>query len=292
MRRVAVLTPAPDYWEQWDWAYDSEAAALRAAGLEVEPLAWTEARDLDCFDAVLPLVVWGYHFRLEQWLGLLDRLESGATPTINPPGLLRWNSDKSYLEQLAQRGVATVPSRTVAALDDAALNQARSDFGPQLVVKPLVSAAADGTYRLGPGDALPEPARGQQMLIQPLMPSIATSGEYSLILFASEFSHAIVKRPKPGDFRVQPHLGGTSEPCNAPDGAEAIALAALAAAPGRATYARVDLIRDDDGELRIMELELVEPALFLDLAPDRGAAFTRSILRAAGGARKQPLPDR
>ena len=110
--RVAVLTPAPDFWEPWNWAYDSEAAALRAAGFDVEPLAWTEARYLERFDAVLPLVVWGYHFRFAQWHALLDRLEGCATPTFNPPALLRWNSDKSYLEQLAASGVATVRSRT------------------------------------------------------------------------------------------------------------------------------------------------------------------------------------
>jgi len=278
--RVAVLTPAPDYWEQWDWAYDSEAAALRAAGMHVEPLAWTEADDLDRFDAVLPLVVWGYHFRFAQWLGLLDRLEGRAPATINPPALLRWNSDKTYLEQLAASGVATVPSRTVATLDEAALAEARADFGEQLVVKPLISAAADGTYRLGPGDPIPDAARGQRMLVQPFMPSIATTGEYSLILFAGEFSHAVVKRPKPADFRVQPHLGGNDMACDAPPGGITLAQAALAAAPAPATYARVDMIADEAGSLRIMELELIEPALFLHHAPGQGQAFANAIWAA------------
>ncbi len=278
--RVAVLTPAPDYWEQWDWAYDSEAAALRGAGILVEPLAWTEAKDLDRFDAVLPLVVWGYHLRFAQWLGLLDRLEQCATATVNPPALLRWNSDKTYLEQLAAEGVATVPSRTVTSLDEAALAAARADFGDRLVVKPLVSAAADGTYMLGPGDPLPEAARGQRMLVQPFMPSIATTGEYSLILFGGEFSHAIVKRPKAGDFRVQPHLGGSDMACAPPPGGIALALAALAAAPATATYARVDMIADETGRLRIMELELIEPALFLHHAPGQGRAFAEAIRSA------------
>jgi len=282
--RVAVLTPAPDYWEQWDWAYDSEAAALRAAGIDVEPLAWTEARDLERFDAVLPLVVWGYHFRFEQWLELLDRLEGRARPTINPPALLRWNSDKSYLEQLAANGVATVPSRSFATLDEAALAEARADFGDQLVVKPLISAAADGTYRLGPGDPLPGAALGQRMLVQPFMPSIATTGEYSLILFGGEFSHAIVKRPKPGDFRVQPHLGGSDMACDPPPGGIALARAALAAAPARAAYARVDMIADNDGGLLIIELELIEPALFLHHAPEQGKAFASAIKAAIGNS--------
>ena len=118
------------------------------------------------------------------------------------------------------------------------------------------------------------------MIIQPLIEEIARTGEFSLMLFDGEFSHAVVKRPKTGDSRVQPHLGGATLPPPAPPGAVALARQALAAAPAKATYARVDMVPDDDGTLLIMELELIEPALFLDYAPDKGAAFTRSILNS------------
>lgn len=279
--RVAILTPAPDYWEDWAWAYDVEAAALVRAGVEVAPLAWTEASDLAGFDAVLPLVVWGYHFRIDEWLGLLARVEAaGAPPMINPPALLRWNSDKAYLEELAAKGVPTVASRTVSALDEVALDAARAALGGELVVKPLVSAAADDTFRIGPDDGIPKSVRGRRMLVQPYMPAIAATGEYSLLLFGGEFSHAIVKRPKAGDFRVQPHLGGSETPCTPPEGAIALARAALAAAPASATYARVDMIEGADGKLLIMELELIEPALWLQHSPDGGAAFADAIASA------------
>jgi glutathione synthase/RimK-type ligase-like ATP-grasp enzyme len=119
------------------------------------------------------------------------------------------------------------------------------------------------------------------MILQPLIEEIATSGEFSLMLFDGEFSHAVVKRPKVGDFRVQEHLGGVTLPCpTPPPGAVELAQAALAAAPARATYARVDIIPDDQGTLRIMELEMIEPSLFLNHAPDRGRAFSAAILRA------------
>jgi glutathione synthase/RimK-type ligase-like ATP-grasp enzyme len=118
------------------------------------------------------------------------------------------------------------------------------------------------------------------MIIQPLIEEIARTGEFSLMLFDGEFSHAVVKRPKSGDFRVQPHLGGVTLRSEAPPGGERLAKQALAAAPVKATYARVDIVPDDEGTLRIMELELIEPALFLDHAPDNGAAFTNSILRS------------
>lgn len=279
--RLILLTPAPEFPEQWGWAYDVEAAALAASGIAVEARPWTELGDLDGVDAVLPLVAWGYHLRFADWCALLDRMSRpGAPLMINSPELLRWNSDKAYLEQLAAQGVPTVASRTIEALDEQALAAARVMFGDQLVIKPLVSAAADGTHRLGPDDPVPEGTRGKRMLIQPFMASVAKVGEYSLILFGGVFSHCIVKRPKAGDFRVQPHLGGSETPCDPPGGAIDLACAALAAAPARPTYARVDMIADDDGVLRIIELELIEPALWLEHAPDQGAAFAAAVRSA------------
>ena len=123
------------------------------------------------------------------------------------------------------------------------------------------------------------------MLIQPFMASIASQGEYSVMLFDGAFSHAILKTPKAGDFRVQPHLGGTERPCIAPEGAIDLAKAALAAAPAEAVYARVDMIADEAEMLRIMELELIEPALWLQHAPDGGAGFASAVRRAI----EQPL---
>ncbi len=280
--RIAVLIPAPDYPEPWAWAYDVEAATLEAAGASVEPLAWTECGDPGRFDLVMPLVAWGYHYEYERWLALLDRAEAGRWPLVNPPDLLRWNGDKSYLTELAGAGVPTVPTLAVAACDDADLEQARRRFASDsLVIKPPVSASAAGTHRIGPGDPLPPDSRGRPMIIQPLIEAIARTGEYSLMLFDGEYSHAVVKRPRPGDFRVQEHLGGVTLPSQAPPGGVELARQALAAAPAKATYARVDIVPDDDGVLRIMELELIEPALFLDHAPDAGAAFARAVLSAA-----------
>ena len=280
--RIAVLVPDPDYPEPWSWAFDVEARALIEAGAEAVAVPWTQLQDFSAFDLVLPLVAWGYHLRYERWLGFLRRAEASGVPMINPPALLRWNGDKSYLAALAEAGVPTVPTIAVEACCDADLEQARRHFGSAwLVIKPPVSASASGTHRLGPTDDIPADSRGRPMIIQPLIAQIATAGEYSLMLFDGEFSHAVVKRPKAGDFRVQPHLGGVTLRSIAPPGAEQLARQALAAAPARAAYARVDMVPDADGILRIMELELIEPALFLEHAPDRGAAFTRAILSAA-----------
>jgi glutathione synthase/RimK-type ligase-like ATP-grasp enzyme len=279
--RIAVLVPAPDYPEPWAWAYDVEAAALAAAGAEVEPVAWTEAEDLTDFDLVLPLVAWGYHLEYERWLAFLQRAEADRLPLVNPSPLLRWNGDKAYLAELGDHGVPTVPTLAVEACCDADLDEARRRFSCDwLVIKPPVSASATGTHRIGPNDELPADSRRKPMILQPLIEEISRTGEFSLMLFDGEFSHAVVKRPKTGDFRVQPHLGGVTLPSVPPPGGIELAKQALDGAPAIATYARVDMVPDDEGTLRIMELELIEPALFLDHAPDGGAAFTRSILSA------------
>jgi glutathione synthase/RimK-type ligase-like ATP-grasp enzyme len=288
--RIAVLVPDPDYPEPWRWTYDPQAEALIASGAEVEPIAWTQVNDVSRFDLVLPLVAWGYHLDYGRWLALLDRAEVEHWPMINPPTLLRWNGDKAYLAELAERGISTVPTLAVEACSDADIEEARRRFGSDwLVIKPPVSASAAGTHRLGPNDDLPGDSAGQPIIIQPLVEEIARTGEFSLMLFGGEFSHAVVKRPKAGDFRVQEYHGGVTLPCKAPPaGAVRLAQAALAAAPAKATYARVDLVPDDEGTLMIMELELIEPSLFLDHAPDGGAAFTRSILAAAGEVKSPP----
>lgn len=279
--RVAVLTPAPGYPEAWDWTYDVEAAVLQRAGFDVDPLPWAEPGDLGRFDLVMPLVAWGYHLDPPRWHALLDRLEREGQRVLNPIPLLRWNSDKRYLAELCDQGVATIPTRLAEALDEAALAEARAEYGAELVIKPPVSASADGTHRLSPQDAFPEAARGRTMMIQPFLPSIAEEGEYSVMLFGNQFSHTIVKRPKAGDYRVQPHLGGTEVPCAPPPGAIDLAKAALAGAPAEAAYARVDMVRDASGTLAIIELELIEPSLWLQHAPDGGAAFASAVRLAA-----------
>jgi glutathione synthase/RimK-type ligase-like ATP-grasp enzyme len=279
--KAVVLVPARDYAEAWDWAYDVETAVLDKGGIDVEARPWTEAGDIGKGDLLLPLVAWGYHDDPAQWHALLDRLESSGANVINPVPVLRWNSDKIYLEELGASGVPTIPSHLVEIMDETALAEARAKWGSDIVIKPPVSASATGTHRLRANDALPADAVGKPIIVQPFLRSITGEGEYSLMLFDGVYSHAVIKRPKAGDYRVQPHLGGREEPCVAPDGAIEIARAALEAAPGDPAYARVDLIRGDNGELKIMELELIEPSLWLQHAPDQGASFAAAIRRRA-----------
>ena len=282
MIRAAVLVPAPDYPEDWAWTYDVEAEALIRAGIAVEALPWTNPGDLAAYDIVLPLVAWGYQNDPNRWFALLDRLERENIRVVNPVPILRWNTDKAYLEEVLAQGVPTVPTRLVAALDAETLDEARHSFGSDLVIKPPISASAYGTHRLRESDAVPADALGRMMMVQPFLRSVMEEGEYSLIYFEGVFSHAIVKRAKAGDYRVQPHLGGTEVKCDPPEGSRRVATAALALAPEPPAYARVDLIRLDDGRLGLIELELIEPSFWLQHAPDGGASFAAAIIARAG----------
>jgi glutathione synthase/RimK-type ligase-like ATP-grasp enzyme len=180
--------------------------------------------------------------------------------------------------------VPTVPTLAVDHLNEAALTAAHGVLGAeQLVIKPPISASAWGTFRLGPGEPVPEEVHGRRMLVQPWLEAVVGEGEYSLIFFGGAFSHCVAKRPKAGDFRVQPEHGGSTVAVPLPEGALAVAEAALAAAPTPTVYARVDLIRGTDGQLQVMELELIEPALFLHCAPDAEARFAGAILSALRG---------
>ena len=279
--RVAILVPAPDYDEKWQPAFARKAAALTAAGLIDDQRVWTDPGDLSGYDLVLPLFAWGYQRDVAAWYALLGRLEADALPVVNPVPVLRWNSDKAYLAELGTKGVAIVPTVEVAALDDASLAEAMAELATdEVVIKPAISGGADGTHRIMPGAAIPADALGQRRLVQPLMPGILTDGEYSLFFFAGRFSHAIVKRPASGDFRVQEQFGGRETPWDASDAARILAAQALGAVPAPPVYARVDMVGDAVGSLHIMELELIEPSLFLHHAPDKGAAFGSAVYGA------------
>ena len=280
--RFALLVPSADYGIDWRWAFDPQAEALREAGATVDAFPWTTGADFSHYDLVLPLVAWGYHKDYARWLGQVERWEAERVRIVNPPPVLRWNGDKAYLAELGAKGVSTVPSLAFDALDEAHLDEAREALGTdELVVKPTVSASGHGTHRLSPTDPFPEEVRGWRMLVQPWLSEIVRTGEWSLLFFAGAFSHAVSNIPRAGEFRVQPEHGGIIARCEPPPGAIEVAATALAAGPARTTYARVDLVVGNDGALQVIELELIEPALFMAEAPEARPRFAAAALSAA-----------
>lgn len=281
MTDLLILTPDAS-WSTHPEDITEQLDILRGQGLTFDERAWTDPRPLTGYRLILPLVTWGYHMLQDRWFAALDGWS--ALPFANPVPVLRWNSDKAYLMALQNAGVAVVPTMMCDALTPDDLAAARTAFAtPHLVIKPPVSGGSDGTHLLRDGADAPASAWGHRTMIQPEMPAVSREGEFSLFYFGGRFSHAILKTPQAGDFRVQVQFGGTDVPVSPEPAAFTLAQAALSAAPGPLTYARVDMVRDGAG-FRLMELELIEPYLSLHRAPDQGRTFAEAIRAALSAA--------
>lgn len=253
---------------------------LRTVGIEVELTPFTDELDLRGFQAATPLLAWGFHERIDLWSRRLDDLELSGLPVLNAVAALRWNTRKTYLAELAAAGAIVVPTRFVEELTGQVLEEAREQFStPLLVVKPAMVAGAARTVRLAPGDPLDEAPQGAVML-QPYLPAIIGEGEISLVYFGGRFSHAVVRLSALSDVRALSRMGGAARAVTSPS-PEALAVAegVLAACPHPLHYARVDLIRGLDGGLMLMELQVIEPELFLECAADDGAAFAAAFAK-------------
>jgi len=286
MPRVALATclALPDLDEE-----DAPLVpALRAAGIEGVPLVWTDpAVDWGSYDLVVVRTTWDYPNKIGAFLDWADRVAARRT-LWNPAPMLRWNTDKRYLRDLAKRGVPIVPTRWFergGSADLAAV--AREEGWRDMVLKPVVSAGARRTRLAGPdsmaeGQAfLAEQLTQRAMMAQPYVAEVSTIGELSLLYFNGRFSHAVRKIPAAGDFRVQTEHGGRVLSVVP----SAIELAAgqrvLDALDGATLYARVDLLPMTDGTQRLLELEVTEPSMFLrwdDAAPARFAAAIKERL--------------
>jgi glutathione synthase/RimK-type ligase-like ATP-grasp enzyme len=279
MTDVLILTPAvdePRFANSWSPLFERLATPLRARGLGVEAANWVDA-DVTGARVVLPLLSWGYHLRAGEWFGRLDTLEAVGARLANPVSVLRWNTTKTYLADLAAKGAPVVPTLTSDRLTLEDLDHARDVFGVDiLVTKPQISGGSQDTVKLRHVDGLTGCTTGPA-LIQPFLPAVGEEGELSLFYFDGVFSHAVTKVAMAGDFRVQPQFGGqVSGVAPEPEALHAAEMV-LKAAGAPLTYARVDLIRGLDGTPQLMELEVIEPDLFLGHAHDEGAAFAAAV---------------
>ena len=284
MRRLCFVT-----CRTWPEVSESDRLvqrALEARGATVEARAWNDpGAGWDGFDAIVLRSNWDYHFEPDAFLGWLDRLERAGARVFNPPALVRWNLTKAYLLELARAGVPTVA--TVILEDESrrgleALMAAHA--WRRVVMKPVISASAHDTRLVTAATmdeavgALASGAMRRPVLVQPFVEEIQTRGEWSLIFIETEMTHAVLKRPATGEFRVQPRLGGTVETPPPPDGIRAGARAALAALPVPPLYARIDGVETAAG-FQIMEVEVNEPGLFFPHAPAAAARFADALLR-------------
>jgi glutathione synthase/RimK-type ligase-like ATP-grasp enzyme len=259
-------------------------AALAKHAIASVRIDWADPTvDWSGFDAALFRTTWDYFDRFPEFSDWLARVET-QTRLLNPTDLLWWNIDKHYLADLEKRGVPIVPSRFLEKGSTVPLKTLLQECGwDEAVLKPCVSGGARHTYRLNRETATGREALAQELLqtealmLQPFVPEIMTAGEDSLMVIGGRYTHAVRKIARSGDFRVQDDHGGTVHPLT-PD-VEQIAFAerAVAACSPAPLYARVDTVRDSHGTLALMELELVEPELWLRCHPPAAEALADAV---------------
>ena len=283
MTRIAILTPDPSdqsYAREWPIILKRVSEALESVDAVVTPTPWTDhienAAGLADFDLVLPLLVWGYQRDHARWMQACATWEAAGAKLANAARTLGWNSDKAYLAELADKGVPIPPTVFVDRADGTAVEDALARFGAPVIAKPTVSGGAWKTLKLSDASDLTDAPDGAAM-IQPYLPAIE-DGELSLLYFGGRLSHAVLKRPASGDFRIQTQHGGTHVFVADPP-VEALVLAekTLAAVGETLLYARIDMARDACGGWLLMEAELIEPDFYLGSAPEGGARFAEAV---------------
>lgn len=285
MTRVALVTAA----EWFPWTHDNSLLVepLRAAGIEPVAARWDDPSvEWPTFDAAVVRSPWDYFERIGEFRAWVDARAADGTRLWNPPAVLRWNTNKTYLRELEAAGVPVVPTVWLSHGSEVDLRALLAERGwDRAVVKSAVAAGGFALFETTPEEA---PARGEDLsemlasadvLVQPFMSQVIEEGEHSFVFLGGEFSHALLKRPAPGGFLVQEKFGGTQAAIEEPPpGLVEQAHAALAHAPGELLYARVDGLRDGDRFL-LTELEITEPELFVRLDPGAPERFVRALSR-------------
>jgi len=261
------------------------APPLSSLGWLVEAVPWRRhGVDWRTYDLVVIRSAWDYHHAPGEFLDLLADIDA-CTTLENPLPQVRWNVPKTYLRELADHEVPIVPTVWRDQLRPGAVGALFDEIGTEeIVLKPVVSASAHGSYRLGRHTASTQVAEIETffnevpLMAQPMVPAILSEGEFSLFYFNGEFSHAVVKQPGPGDYRVQEEYGGSTRTVAANRElleAGSTALDVLDVAP---LYARVDLVRaNDQPGYWLMEMELIEPVLYLATDPQAPVRFAEAI---------------
>lgn len=285
MKRCAFLTlenPA-------GFVIDDQLAhePLGELGWSVEAVPWS-SRNVrwSGFDAVVIRSTWDYAANSDRFLAVLAEIEQSGAPLFNDLDLVRWNLNKTYLRELADRGVPIVPTAWRPRLRRGELAGLFGDVGSDaMVVKPVVGAGAIGAFRLDRSELTPERAAEAEsyygdraLMAQPFLHAIVTEGEYSLFYFNGAFSHAIRKVPQAGDFRVQEEHGSQILSLVADAELRAAGDRAVQAIGNPPLYARVDLVRANDGDgFWLIELELVEPSLYLRMEAEAPRRFAEAL---------------
>lgn len=282
MKTCAFLSTADLSGFVTDDALAIEPLARR--GWQVEHVPWRSDTDWDRFDAVVVRSTWDYQAAPAHFMDVLQRIDASRARLANDLEVMRWNMDKRYLRDLERAGVAIPQSVWMPRLTDDDMPRLFAELGTdEIIIKPVVSANADHTYRVRREETGCRPEEivdvfeERACIVQPFLPRVIEEGEFSVMFFLGEYSHAILKTPKYGDFRVQEEHGGRITRVEATDALFEASRRALATVTPTPLYARADFVRNGDGYL-LMELELIEPALYFRMDESAPARFADALV--------------
>lgn len=288
MRRAAFLTLS----DPADFVIDDDLAhePMHHRGWQVDTVPWDrQGVDWERYEIVVIRSTWDYQHQPTAFLATLAAIEDSGTRLENSLDIVRWNMQKTYLRDLAARGVPILTTLWREGLAPGELlplfKEMNSD---EVVIKPVLSGTAQGAYRLDSAKAQAQATEieayyaGRPLMMQPFQPHVVNEGEYSLFYFNGAYSHCVLKVPKPGDFRVQEEHGGDIRFVIAEPALLEAGKTTMAAIEGEPLYARVDFVRHQGSGFRIMELELVEPALYLRMDPGAPDRFADAIVARVG----------
>lgn len=284
MKQCAFLTLD----ERGDFVIDDECAIgpLDDIGWQVSTVSWRQTRQpWSVFDAVIIRSTWDYWSDVPAFLETLAQINR-ETHLANPLDLVHWNLAKTYLRDLEGNGIGIVPTLWAQGFSPANLGRwCRELAAGELVVKPVIGANGEDAFRVSPDDSpdrlerIGERFRDREFMVQRFMPEILVEGEFSLFYFAGEFSHAILKTPAESEFRSQEERGAEIRLVRPEGQLLTRAREALETIEPRPLYARIDFVRTGAVDFVVMELELIEPSMYLRMEPSAPARFARAIDR-------------
>jgi glutathione synthase/RimK-type ligase-like ATP-grasp enzyme len=261
--------------------------ALVQRQIAVDEISWRNTQvDWNQYGLVVIRSPWDYQHDCCRFLTALKAIESSKATLLNSLKLVQWNVQKTYLRELQSNGVHTVPTQWLNNPEVAEISSLFQMLGSDdIVLKPVVGAGAEDAFRLNVHDSpsrletVAQRFQNRIALAQPFVDSVVQYGEISLIFFDGDYCHSVLKTPRSGDFRVQEEHGGHIVPLCPPADVIEFAKRTLAAVPEATLYARVDLVFLDDGQPAVMEVELIEPSLYLSYADHAATQFAEAIER-------------
>lgn len=275
MKSIALLTK--DNLDNFTCDDELLRAPLEKLGYQMKSISWRASEDWSQHEAVVIRSTWDYQDHYEDFLKVLTEISS-KTLLLNDIETVKWNSHKSYLKEFRSNGINIIPTLFHDELENLSVEEICTQLETKKIIfKPYIGANSDNTFPVNLGEELPKiDLKSKKFFVQAFVDNVLSEGEYSLFFFKGDYSHTILKTPKAGDYRVQEEWGGHIQEVE-PE--EDLLKTATKIAPKDQLYVRVDLVRGKSG-FELMELELIEPALYFRMNKDSAELFSKNLIKS------------